>query len=93
MSTTTIEECRSLTSAIPHDAGAHSETLGPDSSDPTLAKEKSPNSHVSHVSLEAAAAHLLTAGVGWIAVKVFRLFKRQQRSLEDASGAPQQARD
>lgn len=38
--------------------------------------------------IEAAASHLVTAGVGWLALRFFRLFKRQQRSLQEASGEP-----
>lgn len=36
--------------------------------------------------IEAAASHLLTAGVGWLALKFFRMFKRQQREVQIASG-------
>ena len=43
----------------------------------------------SGLPIEAAASHLVTAGVGWLALRFFRLFKRQQRSLQEASGEPE----
>ncbi|GAX75337.1 hypothetical protein CEUSTIGMA_g2782.t1 [Chlamydomonas eustigma] len=83
MSSTAIEDAGSSTHNTPDPEIPTTIIMGPDTSDPEIVK--SSKAPVSHTSLEAAAAHLLTAGVGWIAVKVFRLFKRQQKSLEDAS--------
>jgi len=37
------------------------------------------------IPMEAAASHLLTAGVGWLALKFWRMFKRQQREVQVAS--------
>ena len=42
------------------------------------------------IPMEAAASHLLTAGVGWLALKFWRMFKRQQREVQVASGEPTQ---
>eukprot|EP00955_Chlamydomonas_euryale_P045221 353088-Chlamydomonas_euryale.AAC.21 len=43
------------------------------------------------IPIEQAAAQLLTAGLGWVAVRCFRMFKRQQKVLASAcavSNAP-----
>ena len=38
------------------------------------------------IPIEAAVSHVVTAGVGWLAIRFFRAFKRQQKTLQIASG-------
>ena len=38
------------------------------------------------IPIEAAVSHVVTAGVGWLAIRFFRAFKRQQHTLQIASG-------